>query len=87
MTLPELLDTAATPGGIFGKHLERYWQVLQTYPLLLAAFGEVLRGNGAAVDAHVREQLRGLGLVRLEGDEARVRYGFYRTYFRERLGI
>lgn len=85
LTLEQLAETAATQAGIYGEFLRRYLNILEMYPELQAAFRQALLQAGSVrVAASTARQLQGLGLVKLEGNEVRVRYGFYRTYFRER---
>ena len=86
LTLAQLEAEAGTRGGIYGGHLLRYLKILRDHPELLQAFKQVLLGN-ALFDEMATKRLQGLGLVTLEGNVVRVRYGFYCTYFQEHLAL
>ncbi|MEO0948411.1 MAG: AAA-like domain-containing protein [Cyanobacteria bacterium J06641_5] len=88
LTLDRLVETAATEAEIYGDFLKRYLEILQGHGELLQAFQQALPSEEPVqVAAKAAKQLHGLGLVTLDGNGVRVRYGFYRTYFRKRLGV
>jgi serine/threonine protein kinase len=86
LTLAELLADAATETGLFRDHLRGQWWHLQQYPDLAAAFKQVLaRQNSLRLDTMDLFKLHSLGLIRLEGNEAKLRCQLYRQYFADIL--
>lgn len=86
--LTTLLQTAPTQAGIYRDHLRRLWQLLQNYPELQAAFGQVIQApNAAVLNPAIAYQLESVGLVKLKGDRATVSYELYHRYFLHHLKI
>jgi len=85
--LEELLDTAATPAGIYSQHLRELLTLLQEEPQLMSAMQQVLAMNERVeLDAIAAYKLESMGLVQLEGNQARVSCELYRLYFHQQLG-
>jgi serine/threonine protein kinase len=86
LNLTELLATAATETGLFRDHLRGQWWHLQHYPELATAFKQVITSQGPLrLDTMDLFKLHSLGLIRLEGNEAKLRCQLYRQYFAEIL--
>ncbi len=96
MTLDELLQTAPTQAGIYANYLRRHWQTLQGHPELMAAlktaicasqqrFAIEAETTGVQLEPTLAYKLESMGLVQLQGNEARVSCGLYREYFRDCL--
>jgi hypothetical protein len=93
MTLDELLQTAPTQAGIYGNDLRRHWQTLQGHPELMAALKSAIcckqqrlaieaETTGVQLEPTLAYKLESMGLVQLQGNEARVSCELYRQYFR-----
>ncbi len=86
ITLPELLETAPTDGGLYSDHLRRHLWNLSQHPELAAALYKAV-----SVDSPVQLEpiqgfkLHSMGLVHLRGNEVTPRCNLYREYFRDRL--
>lgn len=81
-TLTQLLETAATPVGIYDDHLRRIESILAKQPILSAAMQEVVNNvNQVKLQSFTRFKLHSMGLVKLYGDEVTSRYELYRQYF------
>lgn len=87
MTLDELLQTAPTQAGIYGNDLRRHWQTLQGHPELMAALKSAIEveTTGVQLEPTLAYKLESMGLVQLQGNEARVSCELYRRYFRNCL--
>lgn len=87
MTLDELLQTAPTQAGIYGNDLRRHWQTLQGHPELMAALKSAIEAEttGVQLEPTLAYKLESMGLVQLQGNEARVSCELYRQYFRNCL--
>ena len=73
MTLEELLQTASTPTGIYSQHLRELLTLLQKEPQLMSAMQQVVVVNEAVeLDAIAGYKLESMGLVQLDGNQARV---------------
>ena len=82
ITLNELLQTAATPFGIYGDHLRRIESILSKEPVLSAAMQEVVNNvSQIQLQSFTRFKLHSMGLVKLYGDRVKSRYELYRQYF------
>jgi hypothetical protein len=87
ITLEELLDTAATPAGIFSQHLRELLTVLQKEPQLMSAMQQVVTiDERVELDAITAYKLESMGLIKLEGNQARISCELYRLYFHQQLG-
>lgn len=96
MTLLELLQTASTPSGIYSQHLRELLTLLQADPQLMSAMQEVVMADesvqfdagaprGAALSAIAAYKLESMGLVQLDGNQARASCELYRLYFSQQL--
>ncbi|BAY47275.1 hypothetical protein SAMD00079811_48920 [Scytonema sp. HK-05] len=96
MTLLELLQTASTPSGIYSQHLRELLTLLQADPQLMSAMQEVVMADesvqldaspprGAPLSAIAAYKLESMGLVELDGNQARPSCELYRLYFSQQL--
>ena len=86
--LEQLLQEAPTSSGIYSNHLRHCLTLLHTHPDLRAAFQQVLvRESYTDPDPLVSCKLYSLGLVKLEGDEMKIRCALYRLYFQSQLPL
>lgn len=84
--LAQLLEEAATQAGIYSSYFQRYWLLLQQKPELLNTFRTVvMASNGVQLEAITATRLKGMGLIRLQGNSATPRCELYRQYFRSHL--
>jgi hypothetical protein len=82
----QLLREAPTQGGIYGAHLRRHWDNLQSSPELATAMKMVVTSeNGVELEPTLAYKLESMGLVTLVGDEVEPSCALYRQYFRDRL--
>jgi hypothetical protein len=82
----QLLREAPTQGGIYGAHLRRHWDNLQSSPELATAMKMVvISENGVELEPTLAYKLESMGLVTLVGDEVQPSCALYRQYFRDRL--
>jgi hypothetical protein len=85
--LEELLYTAPTPGGIYSQHLRELLTLLQKEPQLMSAMQQVVATNERVeLGAIAAYKLESMGLVKLEGNQARISCELYRLYFQQQLG-
>lgn len=86
LTLDQLLQSAATPTGIYGSHLRQILSLLQENPELLAALQQVVMTEGKIqMEVIAAHKLESMGLIQLEGKLAQISCELYRSYFREQL--
>ncbi len=86
ITLDQLLETAHTESGIYSDHLRGHLFNLQQYPELVTALQQVIQtDHPVQIESKSAYQLKSLGLIELQGDDAIPRCDLYRQYFRERL--
>uniref|UniRef100_B8HVB7 non-specific serine/threonine protein kinase n=1 Tax=Cyanothece sp. (strain PCC 7425 / ATCC 29141) TaxID=395961 RepID=B8HVB7_CYAP4 len=82
VSLKKLLAEAPTEVGLFRDHLRGQWWHLQHYPELLSAFIQVAASSQPVrLDNTILFKLYSLGLIKLEGNEVRLRCNLYRQYF------
>jgi AAA-like domain len=82
--LDTLLETAHTDAGIYHKHLHRYLWSLQQHPKLEEAFQQILSSSEPIqVEQMQGFKLQSMGLVQLEGNQAKVSCQLYRRYFQD----
>ena len=82
LTLPELLQTAATDGGIYSNHLHRHLHSLQEHPSLAVSYGQVVRSaEPVELEQFATFKLHSMGLVTLQGNRALPSCDLYRQYF------
>jgi hypothetical protein len=95
--LEELLQTAHTLGGIYSQHLRELLTLLQADPQLMSAMEEVVMVNervrfdailpeGGALCAIATYKLESMGLVQLDGNQAKPSCELYRLFFSQQLG-
>lgn len=86
LTMDQLLESAATPTGIYGSHLHQLLSTLQENSELLSALREVVMADEAIpLEVIAAHKLESMGLLRLQGKLAQPSCELYRTYFREQL--
>ncbi|MGG6265101.1 AAA-like domain-containing protein [Leptolyngbya sp. AN03gr2] len=85
-TLEQLKQTAATEAGIYSDHLRRHLLNLRTYPQLVEALRQVVvKSKPVELEAEPAFKLESMGLIALQGNEARPRCELYRSYFQDHL--
>ena len=87
LSLKQLLAEATTDSGIYRDHLQRHLMRLQNNPSLEAAFQQVVRSDRSIIirEQHLKHKLEGMGLIKICGNLASVRYDLYRKYFNAHL--
>ena len=87
LSLKQLLAEAATDSGIYRDHLQRHLMRLQNNPSLETAFQQVVRSDRSIIirEQHLKHKLEGMGLIKICGNLASVRYDLYRKYFNAHL--
>lgn len=87
MTLTEILQSAPTLTGIYSYHLRNHLTLIREEPQLVSALQRVVASSESMqLDANVAYKLESMGLIRLDGNQARPNCELYRLYFREQLG-
>lgn len=82
ITLPQLLQTAATDAGIYHDHLHRLLKYLQQHPTLAAAFNRVAKATEPVdLEQLLVFKLHSTGLVALDGNRVMPSCELYRQYF------
>jgi serine/threonine-protein kinase len=82
LSLEQLLAKAPTETGLFRDHLRGQWWHLQHHPELATAFRQVIQAPDLVrLETMDLFKLHSLGLIQLEGNEARLRCQLYRDYF------
>jgi len=86
LTIEQLLQSAATPTGIYSPHLRQMLSLLQANPDLLSALQQVVMAEQPMqLEAIMAHKLESMGLLQLQGKLAQPSCELYRTYFREQL--
>lgn len=86
ITLSELLQKAATQTGIYSNHLRSHLLTLRKEPELSAGLNETIKtDNSVEIDAIVAYKLESMGLIELDGNQAKPSCNLYRLYFQENL--
>ncbi len=86
VTLDQLIQPNAIATGIYGEHLQRQLWNLQQSPELATALAKVVSTpNPVELDLIYAFKLQSLGLVRLQGNQARPSCNLYTQYFGDRL--
>ncbi|MDX2217135.1 MAG: AAA-like domain-containing protein [Oculatellaceae cyanobacterium bins.114] len=84
LSLKTILESATSPHGIYGEHLQSQAIALQQRPELLKAFQLVNSVDGwFFLEPMVACQLDSMGLVRMNGVECQVSCQLYRQYFKQ----
>jgi hypothetical protein len=87
ITLEVLLKTAPTPTGIYTQHFREILSLLQAEPELLWAMQQIVTTHERVqLDAIAAYKLESLGLVKLDGNQARLSCELYRLYFSQQFG-
>ncbi len=87
VTLDTLLEKAPTESGIYGNHLREHLLDLQQHPELAFALKRVVTAmEGVRLETMQGYKLHSMGLVKIQGNEAKPRCNLYRQYFHDRLG-
>jgi hypothetical protein len=87
VTLDTLLETAPTESGIYGNHLRSHLLNLQQHPDLAFTFKKVVTVmESVRLETMQGYKLHSMGLVKIQGNEAKPRCNLYRQYFYDRLG-
>lgn len=81
MSLEQLLQTAATPAGIYRTHLQSILALLQAAPTLLSAVQQLARDENTKLSPMIAQQLEQMGIVKQKGDRVSFRFALYRHYF------
>lgn len=85
--LEQLLDTAATPAGIYADHLSERLLNLQQDPELLEAFAQILTTDGQIhFSPAIVYKLESLGLIRFDGCKVMASCKLYQQFFANMLG-
>lgn len=86
LTLAEVLQTAASPLGIYGNHLQDLLVTLQQDPNLKDALGQVMTQDRVAeLDPIATYKLNSLGLVKLGEQGIELSCELYRRYFQSQF--
>jgi hypothetical protein len=86
ITLPQVLETAPTDGGLYSDHLRRHLWNLSQHPELATALYKVVSADSPVQLESIQGfKLHSMGLVHLQGNEVTPRCNLYRDYFRARL--
>ncbi len=88
ISLPELLQAAPTPSGIYSQHLRENLTIFQSEPQLALVLQQVLSANQSVpINAIAAYKLESLGLIQLDGNQASPSCELYRLYFQQQLGL
>lgn len=86
MEFEEFLETAPTQAGIYSDHLRRHLVILQQDPKLVSALKTVMSGQpDVKLDAISAYKLESMGLIKLEGNQAKPGCELYHLYFQTHL--
>jgi serine/threonine-protein kinase len=86
ITFEQLLQTAYTESGIYSDHLRGHLSHLQEHPELATAMKKVVDATiPVQLEPMQAFKLQSLGLVRLEGNDAKPWCNLYARYFCDRL--
>jgi hypothetical protein len=86
MTLEELLQAAPKAAGIYSHHLRGHWAMLKEEPQLAEALQQVVTAKeSVSLEAIAAYKLESMGLVQLEGNQAKPSCQLYRLYFLQQL--
>jgi hypothetical protein len=86
LTPEQILQDAATQGGIYGTHLLRHWEDLQKQPDGVTGMKKVLENpTGVHLEPILAYKLEGMGLVTIAGDSVKPSCELYRRYLRDQL--
>jgi len=87
MTLSELLQSAPTQAGIYGNYLRSLLTLVRDEAELASALQQVVTAKEAVqLEVITAYKLESLGLIKLDGNQAKNSCELYRLYFRQHLG-
>ncbi|NJN21579.1 MAG: hypothetical protein HC812_10865 [Leptolyngbya sp. RL_3_1] len=82
LTMAQLMRTAPTLAGIYSHHLRQLLAALSPHPDLQATYQAMVTAAGAVtMDPVMAYRLDSLGLIQLDGNQARPACDLYRQYF------
>ena len=85
ITLPQLLQTAPTPTGIYSHHLQRHQVILQEQPKLKQVLDTIMGATKPVpLEPIVAYKLNSMGLINLDGNKAIPSCELYRQYFEKK---
>lgn len=88
VNLNNILRDAPTDAGIYGSHLRRLWETLNSSPSLCSAMKKVVSNDQpVAISPLAAYKLQSMGLIKLAGNLVTTRYKLYQDYFRSRLEL
>lgn len=86
MTLNRLLETSPTAAGIYSNHLRNHLALVQEQPELASALLKVVSTEESVrLDALTAFKLESMGLIQLDGNQAKPSCQLYRLYFNQQL--
>ncbi|MUH00903.1 diguanylate cyclase [Scytonema sp. UIC 10036] len=86
MTLQQLLETSPTAAGIYSNHLRNHLAMVREQPELASALLQVVTANESVqLDALAAFKLESMGLIQLDGNQAKPSCQLYRLYFSQQL--
>ena len=87
MTIQHLIKDAPTNAGIYQQHLLRHLETLENHQELSKVFKQTLAQELVTLEKKTIQlyQLESMGLIKLEGNSARVSRRLYQLYFSDRL--
>jgi diguanylate cyclase (GGDEF)-like protein len=86
MTLQDLLETSSTATGIYSNHLRNHLAIIREQPELASALLQVVTARESVpLDALIAFKLESMGLIQLDGNQARPSCELYRLYFSQQL--
>jgi transcriptional regulator with XRE-family HTH domain len=85
VTLTQILQNATSSSSIYADHLRRQSLILQQKPELADAMKDVVNNNYAKLSTVNKFKLHSIGLVKLHGDDLKIRCNLYRQYLQINL--
>ena len=87
LTIQQLIKDAPTNAGIYQQHLLRHLEILENQQELGQVFQQILASELVTLEKKTIQlyQLESMGLIKLEGNSARVSRRLYQLYFSDRL--
>ncbi|AFZ14822.1 hypothetical protein Cri9333_4015 [Crinalium epipsammum PCC 9333] len=87
ITIQQLIKDAPTNAGIYQQHLLRHLEILENQQELGKVFQQILAQELVTLEKKTIQlyQLESMGLIKLEGNSARVSRKLYQLYFSDRL--
>jgi DNA-binding Xre family transcriptional regulator len=82
ITLAQLLETAATPTGIYHHHLQRHWVTLEAQPELASVLQSIVSASDfARVTPILSYKLSSMGLIKLDREHQTLSCQLYQQFF------